>query len=170
MGGSGAPAKKTTRPELIPSVVALIAHPDDERYQGVFGTTVTSPVFGVEIPVLAHPAAEPDKGAGIAMCCTFGDLTDVQWWRELQLPVRTVIGRDGRLFGETPEWLSTPQASEAYAAVAGKTVFSADLDPAVSANPYFEFDLKVPEAGTIAFEWIDDDGSVYTEEKPIAIG
>ena len=58
-------------------MVALIAHPDDERYQPLFGTTVTSPVFGVEIPVLAHPAAEPDKGAGIAMCCTFGDLTDV---------------------------------------------------------------------------------------------
>ena len=96
---------ETTRPELIPSVVALIAHPDDERYQPLFGTTVTSPVFGVEIPVLAHPAAEPDKGAGIAMCCTFGDLTDVTWWRELQLPVRTLIGRDGRLSRETPEWL-----------------------------------------------------------------
>ena len=77
---------ETTRPELIPSVVALIAHPDDERYQDVFGTTVTSPVFGVEIPVLAHHAAEPDKGAGIAMCCTFGDLTDVMWWRELEPP------------------------------------------------------------------------------------
>ena len=75
---------ETTRPELIPSVVALIAHPDDERYQPLFGTTVTSPVFGVEIPVLAHPAAEMDKGAGIAMCCTFGDLTDVTWWRELR--------------------------------------------------------------------------------------
>ena len=97
---------ETTRPELIPSVVALIAHPDDERYQPLFGTTVTSPVFGVEIPVLAHPAAEPDKGAGIAMCCTFGDLTDVTWWRELQLPVRTLIGRDGRLSRETPEWLA----------------------------------------------------------------
>ena len=96
---------ETTRPELIPSVVALIAHPDDERYQGLFGTTVTSPVFGVEIPVLAHHAAEPDKGAGIAMCCTFGDLTDVMWWRELDLPVRTVVGRDGRLTRETPEWL-----------------------------------------------------------------
>ena len=97
---------ETTRPELIPSVVALIAHPDDERYQPLFGTTVTSPVFGVEIPVVAHTAAEPDKGAGIAMCCTFGDLTDVIWWRELQLPVRTLIGRDGRLSRETPEWLS----------------------------------------------------------------
>jgi valyl-tRNA synthetase len=116
---------ETTRPELIPAVVALIAHPDDERYQPLFGTTVTSPVFGVEIPVVAHEAAEPDKGAGIAMCCTFGDLTDVQWWRELQLPVRTVIGRDGRLLRETPEWLASPAATAAYQDLAGKTTFSA---------------------------------------------
>jgi valyl-tRNA synthetase len=113
---------ETTRPELIPACVALIAHPDDERYQGLFGKTVKSPLFGVELPVLPHEAAEPDKGAGIAMCCTFGDLTDVQWWRELQLPVRTVIGRDGRLLRETPEWL---EGSELYGELAGKTVFSA---------------------------------------------
>ncbi len=113
---------ETTRPELIPSVCALIAHPDDERYQPLFGTTVTSPVFGVEIPVLAHPAAEPDKGAGIAMCCTFGDLTDVQWWRELRLPTRTLITRDGRLQGETPDWLVN---REPYAELAGKTTFGA---------------------------------------------
>src|SRR3954454_3918941 len=116
---------ETTRPELIPAVVALIAHPDDERYQPLFGSTVTSPVFGVEIPVLAHAAAEKDKGAGIAMCCTFGDLTDVMWWRELQLPVRTVIGRDGRLLRETPQWLSQDDAAAAYSQLAGKTTFSA---------------------------------------------
>ena len=116
---------ETTRPELIVSAVALIAHPDDARYQHLFGTTVTSPVFGVEIPVLPHPAAEPDKGAGIAMCCTFGDLTDVQWWRELQLPVRTVIGRDGRFVRETPEWLATDEARATYDELAGKTVHSA---------------------------------------------
>jgi len=116
---------ETTRPELIPAVVALIAHPDDERYQPLFGSTVRSPVFGVEIPVVAHHLAEPDKGAGIAMCCTFGDLTDVQWWRELQLPVRTVIQRDGRLQRETPEWLSADPAATAYAELAGKTTFSA---------------------------------------------
>jgi valyl-tRNA synthetase len=114
---------ETTRPELIPAVVALIAHPDDERYQPLFGTTVTSPVFGVQIPVLPHSAAEPDKGAGIAMCCTFGDLTDVTWWRELDLPVRTVIGRDGRLHRETPQWLA--QAAAAYEQLAGKTTFGA---------------------------------------------
>ena len=116
---------ETTRPELIASAVALIAHPDDERYQPLFGTTVTSPVFGVEIPVVAHPAAEPEKGAGIAMCCTFGDLTDVQWWRELQLPVRTVIGRDGRFSRETPEWLTSEPAAAAYEELKGKTVHSA---------------------------------------------
>ena len=106
-------------------MVALIAHPDDERYQSLFGTTVSSPVFGVEIPVLAHPAAEPDKGAGIAMCCTFGDLTDVTWWRELQLPVRTLIGRDGRMSRETPEWLAAAPAAAAYEDLKGKTTFSA---------------------------------------------
>lgn len=116
---------ETTRPELIISCVALIAHPDDERYQDLFGTTVTSPVFGVEVPVVAHPAAEMDKGAGIAMCCTFGDLTDVQWWRELQLPVRTVIGRDGRFTRDTPEWITSESAMAAYEDLKGKTVFSA---------------------------------------------
>lgn len=116
---------ETTRPELIPSVVALIAHPDDERYQSLFGTTVTSPVFGVEIPVRAHAAAEMDKGAGIAMCCTFGDLTDVTWWRELDLPVRTLIGRDGRMSRETPDWLAHEPAATAYEDLKGKTAFSA---------------------------------------------
>jgi len=116
---------ETTRPELVPACVALIAHPDDERYQPLFGTTVRSPIFGVELPVLAHPLAEPDKGAGIAMCCTFGDLTDVQWWRELQLPMRVVVGRDGRLSRETPGWLTEAPAAAAYAELAGKTTFSA---------------------------------------------
>ena len=117
---------ETTRPELIPAVVALIAHPDDERYAGLFGTTVTSPLFGVEIPVLAHPAAEPDKGAGIAMCCTFGDLTDVLWWRELQLPTRSVITRAGRLQGDVPEWITHGDGVRLYdRELAGRTTFSA---------------------------------------------
>src|SRR5690606_29264546 len=116
---------ETTRPELLPACVALIAHPDDERYQPLFGTTVTSPLFGVELPVLAHPGAEMDKGAGIAMCCTFGDLTDVQWWRELNLPTRPVVGKDGRLQRETPEWIATEEGREVYAEMAGKTTFSA---------------------------------------------
>ena len=117
---------ETTRPELIPAVVALIAHPDDERYAALFGSTVRSPLFGVEIPVLAHPAAEPDKGAGIAMCCTFGDLTDVLWWRELQLPTRSVITRSGRIQNEVPEWIESGSGQRFFdQELAGKTTFSA---------------------------------------------
>ena len=121
---------ETTRPELLPACVALIAHPDDARYQHLFGTTVRSPLFGVEIPVLAHRLAEPDKGSGIAMCCTFGDLTDVTWWRELQLPARSVISRDGRLLRETPAWLTSdagaaPGAAALWSEIGGKTTFSA---------------------------------------------
>ena len=113
---------ETTRPELLAACCALIAHPDDQRYQALFGTTVTTPAFGVEVPVLAHPDAEPEKGSGIAMCCTFGDLTDVTWWRELQLPTRTIIGRDGRIVRETPDWIVNKAA---YEQIAGKTAFSA---------------------------------------------
>lgn len=116
----------TTRPELLPACVALVAHPDDERYQHLFGTTVTTPVFGVEVPVVAHRLAQQDKGTGIAMICTFGDQTDVIWWRELDLPTRTVIGRDGRLLAEAPAAdLFTDAGRAAYAELAGKTVFSA---------------------------------------------
>lgn len=110
----------TTRPELVVSCVALVAHPDDERYQPLFGRTVSTPVFGVEVPIVAHPLAEPDKGTGIAMICTFGDLTDVIWWRELDLPTRAVIGRDGRFAAEAPDWLDTADAQERYGRIARK--------------------------------------------------
>jgi valyl-tRNA synthetase len=116
---------ETTRPELLPACVALIAHPSDERYQPLFGQTATSPVFKVPVPILAHPAAERDRGAGIAMCCTFGDLTDVQWWRELKLPTRTIIGRDGRILSDPPRGLDDPAGREAYAELTGATVFTA---------------------------------------------
>jgi valyl-tRNA synthetase len=108
---------ETTRPELLPACVALVAHPDDERYKPLFGTTVTSPLFGAEVPVHAHELADPEKGSGIAMICTFGDTTDVVWWRELDLPVRSVIGRDGRLLPTAPEGV----AGAPYAELAGKT-------------------------------------------------
>lgn len=116
---------ETTRPELLPACVALVAHPDDERYQPLFGTTVRTPLFDVEVPVVAHHLAQPDKGSGIAMICTFGDITDVTWWRELDLPNRAIIGFDGRILPEPPEAIASEAGREAYAQLAGKTVFSA---------------------------------------------
>jgi valyl-tRNA synthetase len=116
---------ETTRPELLAACVALVAHPDDERYQPLFGSNVTTPVFGVEVPVLAHELADPEKGSGIAMICTFGDTTDVTWWRELQLPTRPVIGWDGRVTAQEPAWIESQRAREAYQTLVGTTVFTA---------------------------------------------
>jgi valyl-tRNA synthetase len=111
----------TTRPELLPACVALVCHPSDERYADLVGQNVRTPIFDVEVPVHAHPLADPDKGTGIAMVCTFGDLTDVTWWRELQLATRVVIGRDGRLVPDRPD--GVPAA--AWAQFAGLTVNAA---------------------------------------------
>ena len=101
---------ETTRPELVPACVALVAHPDDVRYQPLFGREVVTPLFGVPVPIKAHRLADPSKGSGIAMICTFGDITDVTWWRELDLPVRGVIRPDGTLRDLSwgaPGWEST---------------------------------------------------------------
>jgi valyl-tRNA synthetase len=111
----------TTRPELLPACVALVAHPADERYTGLVGTTARTPVFGAEVPVVAHELADPSKGTGIAMICTFGDTTDVVWWRELGLPIRAIVQRDGRL-SETPPDGVDPRA---YAELAGLRVKAA---------------------------------------------
>jgi valyl-tRNA synthetase len=112
---------ETTRPELLPACVAVVAHPDDERYQPLFGTTVRTPVFGVDVPVVAHRLAAPDKGSGAAMVCTFGDVMDVIWWRELSLNLRPMLGVDGRVLADAPDGVD----HAAYARIAGKTVFGA---------------------------------------------
>jgi valyl-tRNA synthetase len=112
----------TTRPELVAACVALVAHPDDERFSARFGTTVHTPLFGVEVPIVAHPLADPEKGSGIAMICTFGDVTDVIWWRELHLPTRSIVTRAGRI-SETPP-PGVPDGT-AWRAIAGSTVKAA---------------------------------------------
>jgi valyl-tRNA synthetase len=125
-GPGGQPLQiATTRPELLPACVALVAHPDDPRYQPMFGKSATTPVFGVEVPIVAHPLADQDKGTGIAMVCTFGDVTDVTWWRELQLATRPVIGWDGRFLPEPPPGVDGEAGRAAYAELAGATPVTA---------------------------------------------
>lgn len=140
--GSGDILIDTTRPELLAACVALVAHPDDERYQPVFGTTVSTPLYGVEVPVVAHPLAQPDKGTGIAMICTFGDLTDVIWWRELQLPTRAIIGRNGRIIAEPPTGVN----ADAYTEIAG---------------------LNVKQAQRKVVEMLTESGELIGEPRPI---
>ncbi|MDJ0663177.1 MAG: valine--tRNA ligase [Acidimicrobiia bacterium] len=118
-GPDGSPVYiDTTRPELVPACSALVAHPEDERYSDLIGSTVTSPLFEVELPVIAHPLAEPDKGTGIAMVCTWGDLTDVIWWRELDLPTRPIIEPTGRFRAATPDWITSDDGQAAYCELA----------------------------------------------------
>ena len=150
-GGGPAVEIETTRPELIPACVALVAHPDDERYKPLFGTTVETPIFRVPVPVKAHPLADPEKGSGIAMICTFGDLTDVTWWRELSLPVRAVILPNGTFRPVTwgsPGWESndTASAQQAYDRLAS-------LPPA--------------KARTLIVEQLRESGDMLGEPRPI---
>jgi valyl-tRNA synthetase len=118
---------ETTRPELIPACVALLAHPDDERQRELVGKQAVTPLFGTRVPVLTHPLVDPEKGTGLVMVCTFGDLTDVVWWRELGLPVRSVLGVDGRML-EVPwgaeGWESddVERARREYEQLQGRTV------------------------------------------------
>ena len=113
---------ETTRPELLPACVALVVPPGDERFTGLIGSSVRTPLFEVAVPVLEHPLADPEKGTGIAMVCTFGDTTDVVWWRELRLPLRVILDRDGRFRTGTPEWLVEPRA---WQALGGKSATQA---------------------------------------------
>ena len=142
---------ETTRPELLPACVALVAHPDDERYTPLFGTEVITPLFGARVPVKAHPLADPEKGSGIAMICTFGDLTDVVWWRELKLPVRAVIQANGTLGPVTwgsPGWESVDasRAQAAYDQLAG---------------------LSAKKAQVVAADLLKQSGELVGEPRPI---
>ena len=136
----------TTRPELLPACVALVVHPADERYAALAGSTVRTPLFGTEAPVLAHRLAEPGKGTGIAMVCTFGDTTDITWWRDLRLPTRPAIGPDGRLLPGPPPGITGPQAHAAYARLAG---------------------LTAPAARALVTDMLREDGSLAGEPEPV---
>jgi valyl-tRNA synthetase len=125
--GGGDALVDSTRPELLPACVALLAHPDDARHRELVGAEVLTPLFAAPVPVLTHRLVDPEKGTGLVMVCTFGDLTDVVWWRELGLPVRAVLGPDGRLaaveWGQ-PGWETRDAAlaQASYAELYGKTV------------------------------------------------
>ncbi len=87
----------TTRPEYIPACVAIMVHPEDPRYKGIIGKKAAVPLFNYEVPIIADERADPEKGTGVVMCCTFGDQTDAEWWKAYKLPLRIVITPNGRL-------------------------------------------------------------------------
>jgi valyl-tRNA synthetase len=142
---------ETSRPELVPACVALVVNPNDPRSRDLVGATALTPLFRVPVPVLAHPLADPEKGTGVAMICTFGDVTDVTWWRELDLPLRVVVERDGTLgarrFGD-PGWESEDpeRANVAMAELAG---------------------LPIPKARRRVTELLRDAGRLIGDPQPV---
>jgi valyl-tRNA synthetase len=120
----------TTRPELLPACVGIAAHPDDKRFADLFGRAAITPLFRSRVPIFASRDADPEKGTGILMVCTFGDATDVQWWKEEKLELRQIVGRNGRLepveFGAAG-WNSddAERANHNYAQLAGKNLSQA---------------------------------------------
>ncbi|MBF6591921.1 MAG: class I tRNA ligase family protein, partial [Ktedonobacterales bacterium] len=117
----GAPlAIATTRPELLPACVAVFVHPEDARYAALVGQRVRVPLTGDMVPVLTDVGADPEKGTGAVMCCTFGDSADVDWWRAHGLPLRTVLGRDGRMTTEAGADLAGLTTAEARARVVAR--------------------------------------------------
>jgi valyl-tRNA synthetase len=117
----------TTRPELLPACVGVAAHPDDPRYQGLLGKRARTPLFRVPVVIFASRLVDPTKGTGILMVCTFGDATDVTWWREQKLPLRQILGKDGRLvpviFGSEGWPSADPEAANrCYAQLEGRYV------------------------------------------------
>ncbi len=117
----------TTRPELLPACVGVTAHPDDERFKPLFGKRAVTPLFHAPVPIFPSEKADPEKGTGILMVCTFGDQTDVEWWREQSLVLRQVLGKDGRLlpirFGEDDfDSLEPDKANASYSEIEGKRV------------------------------------------------
>ncbi len=149
--GSQNIAIETTRPELIPSCVALVAHPDDPRYAPLVGQHAITPLFGARVPIRAHTLADPERGSGLAMICTFGDITDVTWWRELNLPVRAVIQPNGTF--RPVVWGSTDWPSE---------------DPARAQQFYDQLaGLSAQKARARIVELLREAGALVGEPRPI---
>jgi len=117
----------TTRPELLPACVGVTAHPSDVRFKHLFGKRAVTPLFHAPVPIFPSELADPEKGTGILMVCTFGDQTDVLWWRSEKLQLRQILGKAGRLdpieFGsEAFASLDPTAANTAYAKLVGKNV------------------------------------------------
>jgi valyl-tRNA synthetase len=87
----------STRPELLPACVAIFYNKDDTRYKHLHGQFAIVPICGTKVPILADDQVQIDKGTGLVMCCTFGDMVDIEWWRKHKLPTRVILDQFGRI-------------------------------------------------------------------------
>lgn len=141
----------TTRPEFLPACIAVVAHPDDERYKPYFGKKAIVPLFDIPVPIVPSEHAEMDKGTGIMMVCTFGDAADVAWWKQSGLPIKQIVGLDGRIIAHE------------Y----GKGNF-VSLNPEKAKSYYDQIiGLKVKQAREKIVEFLRESGDLIGEPKPL---
>lgn len=95
--GGGKIEIATTRPEFLPACVGIFVHPEDKRYKKLVGKKAIVPIFGQKVPIMEDEKVEKDFGSGIVMICTFGDTTDIEWWKGHKLPLKICITEDGKL-------------------------------------------------------------------------
>lgn len=127
----------TTRPEFLPACIAIVAHPDDDRYKRLIGKNAIVPLFGAHVPIFGDPHADPKKGTGIMMVCTFGDNDDVKFWKEHNLPLRQIIGRDGKIIDS--EFMTRKEL----------------------------VGLPIKSARELIVEWLRESGGLVSEPRPI---
>ena len=141
----------TTRPELLVSCIAVVAHPEDQRYQALFGKFAITPLFSARVPILASEHADPTKGTGILMVCTFGDAADVEWWKKSDFVIKQAINREGRFI--KIDFNSGPFAS---------------IQPEVALSNYaLILGKRVKQARTATVELLKANGNLLGEPRPI---
>ena len=87
----------TTRPELMSACVAVVIHPEDERYTHLLGKYVEVPLSHQKVKIIADEEVDPEFGTGAVMICTFGDKTDVSWVQKYDLEIINAIDETGTL-------------------------------------------------------------------------
>ncbi len=148
----------TTRPELLPACIAVVAHPDDKRFKHLFGKEAITPLFKAKVPIMPAEHADPEKGTGILMVCTFGDTNDVQFWKGQDLPLKQVITRKGN-FAEV-KFVESDKISDLH-------VFSSE-DPALANKYYAKLEgLYVKQARRVLVELLEQEtNSLKNISKP----
>ena len=94
----------TTRPELLPAIIAVFVNPEDEKHKHLIGKTAHIPIVDVNVPIMADEKVAIDKGTGVVMCCTFGDQTDIEWWKKYNLPLKNIFTSDGKISASVPNY------------------------------------------------------------------
>ena len=94
----------TTRPELLPAIIAVFVNPEDEKHKHLIGKTAHIPIVDVNVPIMADEKVAIDKGTGVVMCCTFGDQTDIEWWKKYNLPLKNIFTSDGKISASVPSY------------------------------------------------------------------